>query len=553
MTSITPLPTIWGYSLTITYSICGVTFKLRGRMMKHLTKSISILALGVSLAFVAPGQLPTAENNYSIWAEAEACGHKRKRTKERIRIRWPIKTTSSSFLLNENGEIGIEDKIFRIDGEFVYSYTDNSPDSETIYFDWIAPEGYVPGPVSLGCDDCGDDAFSDLAIDLSVAHDWGDDHDSEEDLGKGVDVEGCRLDDSTYRIAVSGASKTINKDICLEKVKGKGVCGNYPTRISVDGSDANLAFVDHYWEQKLPGNVSKEIIDTKIISEVSIIGENGEVLDTSISTVPVGEVPDSDGFGAFEYGIGPDGTLELTIISEATDPQGGATLTASIFSEDFSTALIDVTEAEAEVFREFYLPEVYFTESDNVIDQDYIIQAVLFDEFGNYINDNFIYAKGSEPDGTCSLPENDVITDELLTYTTLSLNEDGETFAFNLGLQGEAARNVASVEITIMNEGGGSDADPDQYLIEDSVLSNAWLIKSDLGPESGELAAGSTNLQINGALSIDGSVQEVAGGSEAGTGLVLGKKRRFRSRDKKYREKSGCVTMTVYSSNGGDD
>ena len=28
---------------------------------------------------------------------------------------------------------------------------------------------------------------------------------------------------------------------------------------------------------------------------------------------------------------------------------------------------------------------------------------------------------------------------------------------------------------------------------------------------------------------------------------------RFRSRDKKYKEKSGCVTMTIYSSNGGDD
>ena len=40
------------------------------------------------------------------------------------------------------------------------------------------------------------------------------------------------------------------------------------------------------------------------------------------------------------------------------------------------------------------------------------------------------------------------------------------------------------------------------------------------------------------------NLQTIKGGTE---------RSRFRSRDKKYKEKSGCVTMTVYSSNGGDD
>ncbi len=37
------------------------------------------------------------------------------------------------FLLNENGEIGIEDKIYRIDGDFVYTYTRGSSKDITIF------------------------------------------------------------------------------------------------------------------------------------------------------------------------------------------------------------------------------------------------------------------------------------------------------------------------------------------------------------------------------------------------------------------------------------
>lgn len=41
------------------------------------------------------------------------------------------------------------------------------------------------------------------------------------------------------------------------------------------------------------------------------------------------------------------------------------------------------------------------------------------------------------------------------------------------------------------------------------------------------------------------NLQTIKGGTDS-------KRRRFRSRDRKYKEKSGIVTMNVYSSNGGD-
>ncbi len=43
------------------------------------------------------------------------------------------------------------------------------------------------------------------------------------------------------------------------------------------------------------------------------------------------------------------------------------------------------------------------------------------------------------------------------------------------------------------------------------------------------------------------NLQAIKGGADSK------RKSRFRSRDRKYKEKSGCVTMNVYCSNGGDD
>jgi len=42
------------------------------------------------------------------------------------------------------------------------------------------------------------------------------------------------------------------------------------------------------------------------------------------------------------------------------------------------------------------------------------------------------------------------------------------------------------------------------------------------------------------------NLQAIKGGADS-------RRSRFRSKDRKYKEKSGCVTMTVYCSNGGDD
>lgn len=47
--------------------------------MTKFTKSISILALTASLAVIAPGELPSADNDFNLWAEAEAGNIKRAR------------------------------------------------------------------------------------------------------------------------------------------------------------------------------------------------------------------------------------------------------------------------------------------------------------------------------------------------------------------------------------------------------------------------------------------------------------------------------------------
>lgn len=51
--------------------------------MRNLTSTISVFAIGASLAFVAPSHLPTAENDYAIWAQAEAAFIRRGKLKQR--------------------------------------------------------------------------------------------------------------------------------------------------------------------------------------------------------------------------------------------------------------------------------------------------------------------------------------------------------------------------------------------------------------------------------------------------------------------------------------
>ncbi|MFK7928502.1 MAG: hypothetical protein AB8H79_09945, partial [Myxococcota bacterium] len=241
---------------------------------------------------------------------------KRKMVKQRIKTYRP---PYSRAITQDDGEGESASSV-----DFDVTYTDESGDTvttsetastpkvEKVYFDWTPPVDFEGGTVSLGCTDCGDDGFSDVAIELGTEEDWDGDN---EDIEDGtLTARAWKRGNGDYRFRLKGkpvdvASLNFDAD------------GNTPAAsFTVDGDTTDYQFTREVWQSDL--DMASSVLDDQVVFvEYSSRDEDGTLLDREGGTLaPLGE--QRDGMVLDRLKLTENGAGNLKVLAQVfTDEQ----------------------------------------------------------------------------------------------------------------------------------------------------------------------------------------------------------------------------------------
>lgn len=480
--------------------------------MRYFTKSISVMALGVSLAFVAPGELPSADNNFSILTEAEAGTVKEKgirRLRHTSRSKG-LKAYLGKVVTEENGEStdSVEIRISNLDGQPLVETSVKKADWQRVNFKGV--EGLSAEIEVVDYRD-GDDNFNmpSMPGETTTAA-----------IGKTKTfLSVTNNGDGSFDVTLEGEPKNVN-DFCAVKVVDGGLCGTFDDgELRLGGQPLITDTIEAEWETKLPNSIKEADIEgTKVVISATAYGEDGEVLDSSTSAVDVGDAGGEE-LDYAEFRIEGDDDDLLLIINQTDATTTEATLDVRISSETLGTDIINETALPATPFRDFTFEPVQFVEPDNVADMEYKLLVSIMDQGANIMAFGTIRMRATETtefqELTFEEPFEGPVPDELDIFGNLSLNEDGETFTFNFTLLGELAKTSSGIGVIIEPDDGGSEADPSEVQSTESEYLNVWDFPAP--DDAYEIMAASDSVSYDLRLYGNGELQDITGNSSAVT------------------------------------
>lgn len=532
--------------------------------MTTFTKSISILALSAAICIAAPTELPTPQNGFTLGAIAEAGPAESgpifdddyvrtisvdiRYTRSNINPDDDQETADAQgpdkasvlFVVESGGEgresVASADVSVAYIGE-IGNLTDVASKSPSVEWTKVSldysSEEWLDGDEVVLRFTNDKKTFESTLVSSSIIGETVSKVIEKSDLLASV----TRQTDGNYTVSVEGKDKKNNKGAKTDK-NGGGLAITSVNRIGdspfIPMGPVN---VEDVWAADLKGVKASELEGLTNFVTVSITDETGEEIHRSTSSGVLNEDETgrtTDEFGYIDLGVNEEGGLGLRVISAPNDPTANATLSVNLKAEDFGAVLITATDVAAIPYREFSTKNIEFIDSGNVVDMEYDFEASIYDASGNELASGILKGVvGSEPvEGAANngISVQCCVFEEPfegpapldIDYTAaLVLNEDGETFSAYFGLEGELARRAASVNLIITPDDGGSDADPEQFDLEDDVFVNIWDIPAPTGAEALEITSGSPNVSYSFSLKSDGKTQDLLGGQMSGPDLIV--------------------------------
>ncbi len=452
--------------------------------MKHFTISVSIIALGASMAFVAPGELPSAENGYSFWAEAEASNIRKTRIKQRNNGLYKSVVTTDE--TDGEGTDSVEVVVSTLVGQPLVETTVKKADWTRVSFKGVDGLSAEVEPIEY------QDGFDNFNMPTQP----GDTNTAE--IGKTKTfLSVTNNGDGSFDVTLEGEPKNMN-DFCAVKVVDSGLCGNYdPDNLRLGGHPLIQDTIEADWDANLSGKFKEADIEgTKIVVSATAYGENGEVLDSSATTASVGDAGGEE-LDYAEFRIEGDDDDYFLVISESEDTNTETILDVRISSDNTGVELVNDTSISARPFNVYSVETVTFTEASNVTDQEYEVQVTFLDALGNQIAFGRVPVIGAEAGENfkcCEFEEPFEGPPPLDIGISLDMNADGETFELSLGAFGELANIATSANFTLIPIDGGSETEEFSYNASGSGSVNVWSTPTLTGAETFEIALASETL-----------------------------------------------------------
>lgn len=526
--------------------------------MITFTKFISILALGMAAAIAAPDEIPSMNNNYTLWTGAQAADIKRASvSKRQVRLRAAYKGALRNEEVQviydpDNEDIIINDRLnvrVPISTDEGDTESANNVEISVSYIDAIGNlvevetgKGILPRWTQVAVvqsarlSENGKLNFSVMrrnkTIDMSVT--------PSPEVGEIVIAkvgetqtyaEVILQDDDRYILRISGPPRKMKK-YCTDFKNEGDTCLTSGIIQTINDEPTGPAEVTNLWDVNLKGVQYSDLEGMTYFVETKAFNELGDIIDMVTVSGVVNEDETgrtTDELGFIDFGVSNDGGLGLLVISEPLDFRANASLTANITAEDFGTNLIDVADIPATPLRVFYAEDINFIDSGNVVDMEYDFETEIYDAFGNSLATGTL--KGIVPSEynfevetqelavTCCVFEEPFEGPSPLEVNYLAAvaqNEDTESFSVCFAIEGELARQAASVNIMLKPDDGGSDADPEEFDLPNNDFVNFWRVVAPSGAEATEIVSGSSNVKYSLSISSDGKIQDILSGQDTG-------------------------------------